>query len=117
MISDLIGVYYEGIARKSGWETPMADDIRFSSPTGVIEGKQAYIENNNRFLKAVKSATRLKTIIDRDTACVWMSYDFVSSRGAEMTQDVCEIWKEKDGRLASYTIYFDTAAFRAFMSQ
>jgi ketosteroid isomerase-like protein len=117
MISDLIGAYYEGVARKSGWEAPLADDITFSSPAGVIEGKTAYIENNSRFLKAVKSAKPQKTIIDRDTACVWMSYDFASPRGAEMTQDVLEIWKEKDGRLASYAIYFDTAAFRAFMSQ
>jgi ketosteroid isomerase-like protein len=117
MISDLIGAYYEGIARKSGWEAPLADDMTFSSPTGVIEGKKAYVENNSRFLRAVKSATRQKTIIDRDTACVWMSYDFVSPRGAAMTQDVLEIWKAKDGLLASYAIYFDTAAFTAFMSQ
>jgi hypothetical protein len=116
MISDLIDAYYDGIARKSGWEAPLADDITFSSPTGVIEGKPAYVENNSRFLRAVKSATRQKTIIDRDTACVWMSYGFASPRGTEMTQDVMEVWKEKDGRLASYAIYFDTAAFKAFMS-
>jgi ketosteroid isomerase-like protein len=117
MISDLIGAYYEGIARKSGWETPLADDLTFGSPAGVIEGKAAYVENNNRFLRAVKSATPQKTIIDGDTACVWMSYDFASPSGNEMTQDVLEVWKEKDGRLASYAIYFDTAAFRAFMSR
>jgi hypothetical protein len=117
MISDLIEAYYEGVARKAGWEAPLADDFKFSSPTGVTEGKKAYIEGNNRFLKSVKSARRLQTIIDGDTACVWMSYDYVSPRGAEMTQDAFEIWKEKGGRLAAYTIYFDTAAFKAFMSR
>jgi hypothetical protein len=116
MTSDLVNAYYDGITRKEGWQEPLSDTIKFVSPGGkVTEGKEAYVEGNSRFLRAVKSATRKQMLIDGDTACVWMGYELVSPRGNQTTQDVLEIWTAKDKRLESLTIYFDTAAFRSFM--
>ena len=40
MTSDLVNAYYEGIARKDGWQQPLSDSLRFVSPGGkVTEGK------------------------------------------------------------------------------
>ena len=116
MTSSLVNAYYEGIARKDGWQEPLSNTIRFISPGGkATEGKAAYAEANSRFLSAVKSAKQKEVLIDGDTACVWMTYELVSPRGREMSLDALEIWLAKDNRLDSLTIYFDTAAFRSFM--
>jgi len=116
MTGNLISDYYEGIARKEGWQEPLSNTIRFISPGGkVTAGKAAYLEANSRFLRAVKSARRKEMLIDGDTACVWMSYEIVSPGGSQMTLDALEIWTAKDNRLDSLTIYFDTAAFRSFI--
>ena len=116
MISDLLNTYYEGIARKRGWEVPLSEAIRFVSRAASTEGKVAFVEGNNRFLRAVKSAKRTETVLDGDTACVVVAYDLISPKGSETTQDVFEIWTAKDGLLDSCTIYFDTAAFKTFMA-
>jgi hypothetical protein len=118
MTSDLVNAYYEGIARKDGWQQPLSDSLRFVSPGGkVTEGKAAYVEANSRFLSAVRLAQRKEMLTDGDTACVWMSYEIVSPRGKQTTLDALEIWTAKDSRLASLTIYFDAAAFSSFMQQ
>jgi hypothetical protein len=118
MAADLVNAYYEGIARKDGWQKPLSDSLRFISPGGkVTEGKAAYLETNNRFLSAVRSAQRKEMLTDGDTACVWMSYEIVLPRGKQTTLDALEIWTATDNRLASLTIYFDTAVFSSFMRQ
>jgi ketosteroid isomerase-like protein len=114
--SELVDRYYAALARKDGWQALVSDGMTFVSPGGTVtEGSAAFIEGNSRFLRAVKGATKKESIIDGDTACIWMSYDLVSPRGKEATLDVAEIWKTKGDRLDSLTIYFDTAAFRTFM--
>jgi len=61
MAADLVNAYYEGIARKDGWQKPLSDSLRFIWPGGkVTAGKAAYLEANNRFLSAVRSAQRKK---------------------------------------------------------
>jgi len=117
MIAELLDTYYEGIARKTGWQTPLSDTIKFTSRSTASEGKGAYVEATTRFLRAVQSAARKENLIDGDAACVWVMYDLVSPKGSQTSLDVLEIWAERDGRLASCTIYFDTAAFRAFMTE
>ncbi len=118
MIADLVNVYYEGIAHRDGWQQPLSDSLRFVSPGGKItEGKAAYLDANNRFLRSVRSAQRKEMLADGDTACVWMSYEIVSPRGKQTTLDAVEIWTARDNQLTSLTIYFDTAAFNSFMQQ
>lgn len=116
MIQNLVNAYYDGIALKQGWEEPLADTIRFVSPGGrVTEGKAAYVAANNGFLRAVETARRKEMLTDGDTACAWMSYGIVSPKGKRTTLDAVEIWTASGGKLDSLTIYFDTAAFGAFM--
>ncbi|HEY1502402.1 MAG TPA: hypothetical protein VGF88_22690 [Acidobacteriaceae bacterium] len=116
MIADLLSTYYDGITRRDGWQQPLSDAFRFVSPGGRIsEGKSAYVDANNGFLRLVTAAHKKEMLIDGDTACVWMSYDLRSPRGTSGALDAVEIWTASGGRLASLTIYFDTAAFQNFM--
>jgi len=118
MIATLIDSYYEGLARRDGWQQPLTDAFRFVSPGGrVAEGKPAYVEATTGFLRLVTSAHKKEMLTDGDTACVWMRYDLASPRGTKGSLDAVEIWTASNGQLASLTLYFDTAAFAAFMQK
>ena len=116
MIAELVNTYYDGLSRRDGWQQPLSDAFRFLSPGGrVTEGKSAYIDANNGFLRLVTSARRKEFLTDGDTACVWMTYELLSPRGARGVLDAVEIWTATSDRLSSLTLHFDTAAFQKFM--
>ena len=50
-------------------------------------------------------------MVDNDNACVIGNYDYVFPNGKSINGDVVEIWKVKNGKLDSLTIYFDTLTF------
>ena len=50
-------------------------------------------------------------IVDDDDACVIGNYDYVFPNGKSINGDVAEIWKVKNGKLDSLTIFFDTLTF------
>lgn len=115
---ETIKSYYDGIQRKSRWQAFVSDDIEFSG-TGVkaTKGKNAFIESNDQFLRAVKAAQVKEMIVDGENACVIVHYELLSPKGNSTSSDVAEILKVKDGKIASSTIYFDTMAFNHFMAQ
>jgi len=112
---ELLEVYYKGFADKKGWETVISDDFSFTGGdlTGVAQtdGKSAYIEVINRFSRVFQAMRVKKMIIDGDEACVIGNYDFQFPNGKQINGDVVEIWKAKNGELASLTIFFDTLTF------
>lgn len=109
--------YYDGIKRKDGWQDLVSDGIVFGG-TGVkaTKGKAAYIEGTGQFLRAVKDSQVREMIVEGDKACVIVHYDLMSPKGNTASSDVAEILVVKDGKIDASTIYFDTAAFGAFMA-
>jgi ketosteroid isomerase-like protein len=114
----LLETYYEGFAKKQGWESVISEDFKYigggmTNTTPTI-GKQAYIEVIKRFSKLF-TAMRVKEIIaEENRACVIGNYDFVFPTGKSINANVAKIWKIKDGKLDSLTIYFDTLGFENF---
>jgi len=111
----LLDLYYEGFARKSGWESVIADDFKFTggdmTKTAPTVGKTAYIEVIKRFSRVFETMRVKEMIIDGPNACVIGSYDYIFPNGVSMNGNVAEIWKTKNGKLDSLTIYFDTLTF------
>ena len=112
---ELLEAYYKGFAAKSNWENFIADDFQYTggdmTRTEPITGKQGYIEVINRFSKMFKSMQVKEMIIQGDIACVIGNYDFRFPNGKELNGNVAEIWKVKNDKLQSLTIYFDTLTF------
>jgi ketosteroid isomerase-like protein len=110
--------YYDGIKQKSGWQAFVSDDIAFDG-TGVkaTKGKEAFVEGNSQFLRAVTASHVKEMIVEGEIACVIVHYDLMSPKGNKTSSDVAEILAVKDGKIVSSTIYFDTAAFNNFMAQ
>src|SRR5260221_13440268 len=86
MLSALLDTYYDGLTRNDGWQTNVSEAITFASPSGAVtHGRAAFVDCNDRFFRAVKSATRKQMLTDGNTGCVWMSCELRSPGGNETT--------------------------------
>lgn len=111
----LLETYYKGFARKEGWESVIADEFTFIggdiTKAAPVIGKAAYMEVIKRFSRTFQAMRVKEMIIAGENACVIGNYDFKFPNGASINGDVAEIWKAKNGKLDSLTIFFDTLTF------
>jgi ketosteroid isomerase-like protein len=118
--TQLLDIYYNGLANKSGWETVIADDFKFVGGDMTNQeptvGKDAYITVIDRFSKLF-TTMRVKSMLTSDNkAFVRASYDYQFPNGTKLTGDVAEVWEIKDGELSGLTIFFDTLSFQRLLS-
>ena len=115
--NELLETYYHGLAQKTGWESVISDDFKFvggdMTKTDPVLGKSAYIEVIKRFGSLFKTMRVKEMIVEGDRAFVRANYDYVFPNGKSMNGDVAELWRVKDGKLDSLTIFFDTGTFQA----
>jgi ketosteroid isomerase-like protein len=111
----LLETYYKGLAEKRDWSSVIAEDFRFiggdMNKTTPIVGKAAYVEVIQRFSQVFKMMRVSQMIIGDENACVIGNYDYVFPNGKQLNGNVAEIWKIKNGKLDSLTIFFDTLTF------
>lgn len=111
----LLETYFKGLAQKKGWESVISDDFKFvggdMTKTEPVLGKAAYIEVIRRFGQVFKTVRVKEMVVEGDRAFVRANYDYVFPNGKSMSGDVAELWKVKDGKLDSLTIFFDTHTF------
>jgi ketosteroid isomerase-like protein len=114
----LLDVYYKGLAARSGWDEVIADDFTFTgaSPNTGTVGKAAYIEALRRFGRVFEKVTIGRRIVEGDAAAVVVTYDLVSPSGRKTTMDIVELWTARANRLASLTVFYDTATWQSFMA-
>jgi ketosteroid isomerase-like protein len=111
----LLETYYKGFAQKEGWESVLSDDFKFiggdMTKTDPVVGKAAYIEVIKRFSRSFQTMRVKEMIIEGEHASVIGNYDFKFPNGVSINGDVAEIWKAKNGKLDSLTIFFDSLTF------
>jgi ketosteroid isomerase-like protein len=112
---DLLKIYYDGFANKAGWASIISDDFKFTggdmTKTTPVVGKVAYLEIISRFSKLFSTMRIKEMIVEGTSACVIGNYDYVFPGGKKINGDVAELWKVKEGKLTSLTIFFDTLNF------
>ncbi len=111
----LLETYYKGFAQKEGWESVISDDFKYiggdMTKRAPAVGKAAYIEVIKRFSRVFETMRVKEMIVEGENACVIGNYDFKFPNGVSMNGDVAELWKAKNGKLDSLTIFFDTLTF------
>ncbi len=116
---EIIQSFYDGLAHRNSekWQKDLSDDIVFSDASHRLhaEGKNAFIQSFDNFLRAVEKVQVKQLIIEGSDACAVVSYDYVSPKGAHLHQDDAEVWKVVGGKIVALTIYFDITEFRNFM--
>lgn len=116
---ELLQTYYNGLAKKEGYESVLSDDFKFiggdMTKQEPVVGKEAYIEILQRFSRLFTSMRIKEMIIENNSACVIASYDYTFPGGKTLTGNVAEIWKAESSKLNELTIFFDTLGFQNFL--
>lgn len=116
----IVTSFYNSLSQKStDWQKNLADDVVFSDASGRLhaEGKEAFIQSFNTFLRAVEKVQMKQLIVESENAAGVVSYNYMSPKGDKLHQDDAEVWKVVDGKVVSLTIYFDITEFRTFMGR
>ncbi len=119
-VKEIIESFYDSLDRKNNnWQMHLSDNVVFSDASKKLyaEGKGAFIQSFNGFLRAVAKVQLKQLIIEDSNACAVVSYDYISPKGDKLQQDDAEVWKVADGKIVALTIYFDITEFRSFMGR
>ncbi len=111
---EIVQAYFEALKQKGRWESLLADDLTFTSLTSPIKevtGKAAYLESTKRFFSMVKSVEVRDLIIEGAKACALTRYQLQAPSGSRFQSDVAELFTVRNGKIAAFAIYFDTAPF------
>lgn len=111
-----VETYFKNLSKNEGWQNNLSDHMEFSSPRQNSVGKEHYIEATLRFLQFVYGFEIKELIIEGDKACALVNYKVKSPKGNTSTCEVAEILTVKNEKLQSSKIYFDTVAFKEFIS-
>ena len=111
---DTIQKYVASVKAKHGWESSLADDMRFtilSSPPESVTERSAYHERLSRFYSMMQGLEIRKIIVDGEDACVLARYELQTPGGERFESHVAEVFKVRDGKIETFDIYFDSAPF------
>jgi ketosteroid isomerase-like protein len=118
---ELLDNYYEGFARKEGWEAFLSDDFKYvggdMTNTTPLVGKAAYIDVIKRFSRLYQTMRVKEMIVANDRAFVLANYDYVFPHRQAINGDVAELWHVKDGKLDALRIFFDTHTFHVLTTE
>jgi ketosteroid isomerase-like protein len=106
--------YFNSLEQRNGWESFLSDEMTFTSftsPVKQLKGKSAYLEATKRFYSTVASVQVREMIVDGEKACVLTRYELQPPKGDRFVSDVAELFAVKNGKIDSFSIYFDSAPF------
>ncbi len=116
---EIVERFYDGLAHKSDkWKDNLSEKIEFSDASHRLraEGKEAFIQSFNSFLRGVERVQLKQLIIENGNAAAVVGYDYVSPKGNKLHQDDAEVWRVENGEIVALTIFFDITEFRNFMA-
>lgn len=111
---DTVAAYFSHLQQNAGWDSFLADDMVFTSfaaPVKQVTGRAAYLEATKRFYSMIRRLDVRSVIVDGDQACALTRYEIQPPAGPAFETNVAEIFSVRDGKIASFDIYFDTAPF------
>jgi ketosteroid isomerase-like protein len=111
---DTIQAYLSALMEKRDWQSFLAEDMAFASfgtPSKHLVGRDAYLESTKRFYSIIKRLEVRDILVDGDKACVLTRYDLQPPGGPAFESNVAEIFSVQKDKIASLSIYFDSAPF------
>ena len=107
--------FFDALARRSGWETFLADDVNFTSYTSPVKrvlGRVGTLQAVSRFYSIAERMELRQLLVDGDRACALTHYHVRPPSGASAFEsDVAELFTVRDDRITEFAIYFDTAPY------
>jgi ketosteroid isomerase-like protein len=112
--------FYNSAAKKNNnWQKHLAEKVTFSDAdkNTYCEGKETFIKLFGNVLPTMNAIKVKQLIAEGNTVCAIVSYGYTNKKGETFNQDAAEIWKIKDGKLISLTIYLDMTALWKFLGR
>jgi ketosteroid isomerase-like protein len=76
-----------------------------------VTGKAAYLESTGRFFSMITGVEVRRLVVDGQQACALTTYRLQPPGGPAFSSDVAELFEVRDGKIASFDIYFDSSPF------
>lgn len=111
---ELIEAYFDSLKQRKGWESFLSDDViftSFTSPVRRISAKAAFLEATKRFYGMYGAFEVRDLLIDGNKACALTRYELRPPQGSAFESDVAEVFGVRDGKIATFDIYFDSAPY------
>ncbi len=111
---ETIEAYFNSLEKRSGWESLLSDQIRFTSftaPVREISGKPRYLEATKRFYSTFAAVEVRELIGDGRRACAATRYRIQPAGGAAFLSDVAELFTVRDEKIETFSIYFDPTPY------
>jgi ketosteroid isomerase-like protein len=112
--ADTINGYFNSLKENKGWDSFLSNEMiftSFTSPVKRVTGKQAYLDSTKRFYSMIASFEVRDLIISGEKACALTRYELQPPAGNKFMSDVAEIFTVKNGKIDSFSIYFDSSPF------
>jgi ketosteroid isomerase-like protein len=109
-----VQAYFDRLKLHADWQTLFADGVvytQYTSPQKRLEGKTAFLDGTKRFYSSVASLAVRNVLVEGPEACVTTHYLLQRPAGLPIESDVAELFEVHDGKITSFSIYFDTAPF------
>jgi ketosteroid isomerase-like protein len=106
--------YFGALKHRTGWEELLSEGLTFTSYTSPVRelvGLQTFLEATRRFYSSIVSVQVRELITEGDKACALTRYELRMPAGSAFSSDVAELFRVKDGKIASFSIYFDSAPY------
>jgi hypothetical protein len=113
----VVQLYFKKLKEKSDWQSLIADDIKFESPSPATFGKEAYVVAASRFFQMVETLEVKQLVTEGAVACAWVDYAICLKSGKRSNCLVSEMLTIRNGQIISSAILFDTLALKMFTSQ
>src|SRR5689334_5405471 len=106
--------YFTHLKEGTDWRSFLADDVVFTSrtsPVRQIAGRTTVVEATKRFYSMIAQVEVRRLMVDGDSACALTRYVLKPPSGPSFDSDVAEIFQVRDGIIAAFDIYFDSAPY------
>jgi len=114
---EVVQLYFKKLKEKSDWQSLIADDIKFESPSLTAIGKNGYIVAASRFFQMVETLEVKYLMTEGPAACAWVDYALCLKSGKRSNCLVSELLTTRNDQIISSAILFDTLTLKMFTSQ
>ena len=114
---EVVQLYFKKLKEKSDWQSLIADEIKFESPSPTTFGKNAYVIAASRFFQIVETLEVKHLVTEGPAACAWVDYALCLKSGKRSNCLVSELLTTRNDQIISSAILFDTLALKMFTSE
>lgn len=107
--------YHTNLKAKTEWQNSFSEEVLFTnlaSPPRSIQGKASFLQATQKFYATIADLEIRKLVIDGENAMALVHYRLQPPNGMPgFDSDVAEIYVVRDGKIAEFSICFDTSPY------